>query len=244
MAINWTHFDSQLKQCRSTQGNIGLGMFPIWSLACDILPYDWVAYANMHWKMKLNMFDLDFGRIFSGCNEIFLRTIIGFRLSLINQKFDVNYGGGIFANGLNLPDLDSTFGFDRIKMKQNFWAIGPRVGIEPQLNLGKGWRFYASACATLDYSFFNVHQKEIYLKNVRFDCKHSPQGFRWIIDSTAGILWKTLCCHDHYALTFSLGWEYHIFFKQVEFRKDAFNLVSHDRNLSLNGLSISARFDF
>lgn len=244
VAINVTHFKTHLQQCRSTHGDIGLGMFPIWSLADDIIPFDWVSKAKMQWRLNLNLLDLDFGRTFSWCDQFFLRCIIGLRAAVIHQNLDVRYGGGIFANGLNLPALDSTFGYDVITMKNNFWAIGPRLGIEPQLNLMCGLRLYTSACATLNCGSFDVCQREVYLTDVRYDRSCSPHGVRWIVDATAGILWETFLCEGRYALMLALGWEYHHFFDQVEFKGDRFGKVSHDRDLSLNGLALSVRFDF
>lgn len=244
MTINWTRFHTSAQQCRSTQGNIGLGMFPIWSLADDIIPFDWVSTAKMHWNLTLNLVDLDFGRSFSWRDQFFLHLLMGIRVALIDQDLDVRYGGGIFANGLNLAALGSTFGYDSIDMKNNFWGFGPRLGIEPQLNLSKGLRLYAMACVTPDYGFFDVHQKEIYLQSIRYQRNCSNNGFRWMIDAAGGILWKTFCRERRYALTFALGWEYHIFFDQVELKGDRFGLVSDNRNLSLNGLAFSACFDF
>lgn len=244
MVLSWTHFDTSYQQSRSTDGDIGLGMFPIWSLSEDILPYDWVAGAKMHWKLKLNMLDIDFGRSFAFGKIFFLRPFAGLRTAWIDQEIDVKYSGGIFFNGLNVLELDTTFGPDFIFMKNNFLGIGPQLGIEPQVNLGMGLRIYGAACGTMAYGFFDVHQKETYLTNVRFDRHRYPQRLRWMIDASGGIMWKTFICAKRFALTFKLGWDYHIFFDQVEFKGDDFDLVSDDRNLSLNGLALSGRFDF
>ncbi len=244
MNINLTHFNTHAQQCRTTNENIGLGMFPIWSLADDIIPFDWVSKAKMYWNLNLNLLDLDFGRDFSWDNRWFLRPFFGLRAAWINQDLDVRYGGGIFANGLNLPALDSTFGYDAINMKNNFWGIGPRLGIEPQINLTRELSLYASACGTLNYGFFKVCQTETYLKSLRYQRNCCPRGFRWMLDAMGGISCKTFLCKERYALTYALGWEYHLFFDQVELAGDRFGLVSNDRNLSLNGLAFSVCFDF
>lgn len=242
-ALNWMHFTADAEQCKSTQGNIQFGMFPIWSLADDILPYDWVSVANMHWKLKLNVVDLDFGRNLNAC-PFFMRFLIGLRFAQINQHFKVRYGGGIFANGLDLPELDSTFGYDRISMENKFWGIGPRIGFEPELNLGCGFRFYAGAYGTMSIGSFDLDQKETYLKTVRFKCCSNPHKVRWIIDAASGIMWRAFSCCQQYAFTLAFGWEYHMFFQQMELTSDTFCLVSDNRNLSLNGTALSARFDF
>lgn len=244
MTVNWTHFNTHAHQKRTTHHDIQFGIFPIWSLADDILRYDWVADAKMHWELNLNLLDLDFGYAFCFGETFFLRPFAGLRSAWIDQDLDVRYSGGIFVNGLNLPALDSSCGPDKIDMKNNFWGIGPQLGIEPQVNLGKGFRLYGNACGTLEFGVFDIHQRETYLQTTRYNKHHHPWRFRWILDAGAGILWKTFCARDRFALTFKLGWEYHLFFDQNELKGDAFDLISNGRNLVLNGASFSARFDF
>jgi hypothetical protein len=79
---------------------------------------------------------------------------------------------------------------------------------------------------------------------VRFNHHHHPVKWRWILDADAGVMWETWICRERFALTFKFGWEYHLFFDQLELRGDQFGLVSDDRNLSLNGVAFSSRFDF
>lgn len=244
MSISWMRFGAHLKQQVTTHGDIGLGVFPIWSLADDILPFDWVSHANMQWKLKLNILDIEWGRTFWQCNQFVLRLPLGVRAACIHQHFNVGYGGGIFANGLNLAALDSTFGCDRINMKNNFWGIGPRLAVEPQLSLGKGFRLYATAAGTAACGIFHLAQKEVYLKTLRYQRNCCPVKIRWIVDATGGILWKRKFCDDQYALTCAFGWEYHLFLKQLELKGDRFGLVSCDRNLVLNGFAFTVNFDF
>ncbi|MBS0649379.1 MAG: hypothetical protein JSS10_09180 [Verrucomicrobia bacterium] len=244
VAVNWTHFNTDAHQKRSTHHDISRGMFPLWSLADDILPYDWVEEAEMHWELDLNLVDLDFGYALDWGKLFFLRPYAGLRSAWIDQDFDVSYSGGIFVNGLNLPALESSCGPDKVHMKNNFWGLGPQLGIEPQMTLGKGWRIYGNACGTLEYGVFSLRQKETYLETARYHRHRHPWRFRWIIDAGAGILWKTYCASDRLALTFKLGWEYHIFFDQMELKGDKFDLISDNRNLVLNGAAFSARIDF
>ncbi len=170
VALHWTHFNTHTTQHRSTHGNIGLGMFPIWSLSDDILPFDFVTKAKMRWNLNLNVLDLDFGRSFSWGKVFFLRPFAGLRAAWIYQHMHVEYGGGIFANGLNfnmlnLAALESTFGKDNIAMRNNFFGIGPQLGIEPQVNLGKGFRLYGSACGHRRLWFFRCPSKGNLFKN-------------------------------------------------------------------------------
>lgn len=242
VSVNWMHYYSKLRQHKSTGGDIEFGFFPIWSLSDDIIPYDWVSKAKLHWKLNLDLLDIDVGHSFCWCNCLF-RPYVGLRAAWINQDFHVKYGGGIFANGLNLFDLDTTFGFDRIKMKNDLAGLGPRIGLESTFNLGCGFGLYCNLSGDLVYGFMDVHQKEVYLKTVRYKAYHHPNGFKGIFDVMAGLSWGT-CFDDQYTLTFKLGWEYHYFFDLLGLKRDHFGLVSSNRDLSLNGVCFSTRIDF
>ncbi len=243
MAINWMLYTSSTKKVSDTHMEISQGMFPVWSLSDDIIPYDWVAFARMHWKLSINLLDLDFGRAFHwGC--FYLRPYAGLRSAWIDQDFDVEYGGGIFANGPDLYAMSNNAGFDTITMQNDYWGLGPRVGIEPQVNLGKGFRFYGNGSISYEFGFFYLLQDEVYLSYTRFHDKRKPVEFRWILDASAGLLWETFICQQRFALTFKLGWEYHLFFHQFQLKKDHYHIVPSDRDLVLNGGAFSARFSF
>jgi hypothetical protein len=129
-------------------------------------------------------------------------------------------------------------------MENNYWGIGPLLGIMPQFDLGKGWRIYASAAGSFTGGYFHLFQDEVYLTNTRFFKESYPLAGRWTLDTAAGISWATFLASEKYALTFNLGWEYHLFFHQFALQKDRFGLVPDNRDLSLLGGVFSARFDF
>ncbi len=243
VVLDWTFYNSDTTKKSSTRGEISEGMFPIWSLSDDIIPYDWVAFAKMHWSLNLNLIDLEFGRAFHwGC--FFLRPYAGLRTFWIDQDFNVFYGGGIFANGPDLYAMTNNAGYDSIHMENDYWGLGPRLGISPQLNLGKGFRLYGNAAGSFEGGYYHLVQNEVYLMHTRFNLRSHPVRFRWILDAEGGLLWETFIVKEQFALTFKLGWQYFIFFDQFALQKDQFGLVPEDNDLSLNGGAFSARFDF
>jgi hypothetical protein len=172
-----------------------------------------------------------------------LNPFLGVRSAWINQHGHVAYEGGMFLIGILLPGI-SLNGTDLIKMKNNYWGLGPRLGIAPRLIIGKGFSLNGEAAVSGLYGFFKILQKETYLDVTRFSHYEHLNRFRWIGDFSAGIQWKTLLGCERYALTFKADWETHIFWHQFELKKDEFGLVPKDRNLSLQGVTFSARFDF
>lgn len=243
MAVNWLLYNSSTRKRSSTNMNISEGMFPVWSLSDDIIPYDWIAFAKMNWSLGVNLLDLDFGYSWR-YKRLFLRPYVGLRSAWIDQDFDVQYGGGIFANGPDLYAMSNNAGYDSITMRNDYWGLGPRLGFEPQLNLGKGFRLYGNVSGSYELGYFYLLQDEVYLSFVRFHKRSQSFAARWILDAAAGFLWETFICKERFALTFKLGWEYHLFFHQFQLQKDQFGIVPDNRNLSLNGGAFSGRFSF
>lgn len=246
-SIEWTHYTSRLHQHISTNSNDltvtnPKGMFPIWSLSDDILAGDYVTSSNLHWKLALNLVDLEWGRHLR-CHRWDVRPFFGLRSGWIDQDIDIDYNGGIFFIAI-IQEGVSLNGTDTISMTNNYWGIGPRVGIDPQLILGQGFSLYADAAVSGLCGYFTLKQKENYLETERFHKSGHAVRFRWICDAAGGIEWKTFLDSDRFALAFKLGWEYHIFFHQMQLKTDEFHVVPHNKNLDVQGVILSGRFDF
>ncbi|HSW85893.1 MAG TPA: Lpg1974 family pore-forming outer membrane protein [Rhabdochlamydiaceae bacterium] len=240
---SWTHFTSHVSQHRSSHDSAFIGTFPIWSMADDVIAGDYVFESKLNWKFTINMIDVQFGRYLNVFHRLDLNPFFGLRSAWIKQHGDVVYEGGMFLIGIIEPGI-SLNGTDFIKMKNNYWGLGPRVGIAPRFIVWNGLSLNAEAAISGLYGFFKIHQKETYLDTIHFSNHEHLNRFRWIADFAAGVQWKVLFCDERYALTFKTDWEYHIFVHQFELKKDDFDLVPENRNLSTQGVTFSVRFDF
>lgn len=241
--LDWTHYETSIHQHRSVSSANGLeGMFPIWALSDDIIAGDYITDARLHWKINLNLVDIELGNSFSFFNYCDLRPYIGLRAAFVRQHASIHYRGGIFLLSI-LGEGISLEGTDHIHMKNDFWGVGPRIGIEPEYALGNGFSLYGDAAISGLIGVFSVKQKETYLGAERFSRHHHLTRFRWIGDLSAGVAWN-ICLFERYLLGLQLGWEYHIFFDQLELKRDKFGLVSGDRDLSVQGLTLTGKFDF
>lgn len=240
---SWTHFSSHVSQHRSTHDSAFLGMFPIWSLSEDVIPGDYVFESDLKWKLSISLLDLQFGRDLQVLKWLDLEPFFGLRSAWIRQSGIVLYEGGMFLIGILEPGI-SLNGTDQIKMRNNYWGMGPRTGIAPRIILGKGFSLEGNAAFSGLYGVFNVRQKETYLDTTRFYRHKHLNRFRWICDFSAGVQWKVPSHHQRYALTLKTDWEYHIFFDQFELKRDRFGLVSKNRDLYTQGVTFSGRFDF
>lgn len=243
VGASWTHYTSHLSQHKSSHGSAFLGMFPIRSLSDDIFEGDYVFDSQLKWKLIVNMLDVQFGRYFTVFHRLDLKPYCSLRNAWIKQHGRIAYQGGIFLIGILAPGV-SLNGTDLIKMKNNYWGMGPRIGIAPRLAIGKGFGLNADAAISALYGIFSIAQKETYLDKTRFSYHKHLDRFCFVGDLLAGVEWKAPFCNERYALTFKADWEYHIFSRQFKLRKDRFDLVSHHRDLSMQGLTFSTRFDF
>lgn len=232
LSLNWTHYHAFSHQQRGDPTDSFIGMFPIWSIGEDIIAGDHVSFGKMHWKLHLDLIDLKFARDFT-LGRFGLKPFISLTAGWINQDFDIQYTGGIFVSGI-----------DYIDMKNNYWGMGPTVGIDPRFYLGAGWSIYGSASICMLIGSFNEHQDETYLFSQRTHHQAHPFHLGWISDLGVGLSWKYLIYDNRYALTFKAGWEYLVLFNQNDLKQGQFHLVSHNRDLQLQGGTMSFRFDF
>jgi Legionella pneumophila major outer membrane protein precursor len=244
-ALDWTFYETTIHQKRNTNssGDDPEGMFPIWAIAPDIIAGDYVSLAELEGKLNLNVVDLDFNYAFYCGNCFVIKPHGGVRTAWINQHAHMVYAGGIFLLDIISGGV-SMRGADHVHLRNNFWGMGPRIGLKPELFLGNGFSLYGDAAISVLVAIFSIQQKEEYLSHERFEWKKHRTRARWVGDLSAGIAWKTFLCEEQNVLTLKLGWEYHIFFHQLELKGDAFHLVSHDRNLDVQGITLGSEIEF
>lgn len=249
IALDWTYYSTTIHQHQKTDSNDltnvnnQLGMFPIWALSEDTISGDYVSEAKLKWQITLNQIDLKCTQLQLCCHHFDFRPYVGLRAAFINQNARIKYSGGIFlyeiiAGGVNLN------GTDRIRMKNDFWGIGPKIGFEPRWNLCRSFSVFGNAGISGLIGVFDIHQKETYLGVERFSRHKHLVRLRWVGDLAAGIAWDTSFCDNKYLVRCQLSWEYHLFFHQLELKRDDFDLIPSNRNLEMQGVVLSANICF
>lgn len=226
------HYHSSTHGKRSTYNDPLLGMFPIWSLAEDTLPGDYVTSAEIKGRLTFDRLNLHGGYFFQSSEHFVVRTWVGIESAFIKQHYDVEYSGGIFSSGT-----------DYIHLKNNFWGIGPQVGIYPWVLLGRGWSFFGRASLSWLYGVFKVGQSETYLDAERYNKDHDLVKGSWSTDTEAGIQWKHPFYHNRFSFSTKLSWEYLVYFKQNQLTRDPYNKL-HGGGIQMQGAVLSIVFDF
>lgn len=216
------------------------------------------------WKLSLNILDLELGREFFVSKWMTVRPHIGLRSAWIQQKFKIEYeqvtvgdGTNFFAgNGSTAGTLSTLLPGareDLVNMKNNFWGIGLRGGLDTNWGLGAGFSLYGKLALAILWGHMHVNQKHtlhsgtttttLQITNV----KNNFQICRPTADLMLGVRWDTTFSDDSWGMGVNLGWEQHYFWSQNKtFRFDAGtgSLDEHDGDLSVSGAHVGLSFDF
>lgn len=200
----------------------------------------YASSAHAHWKMHLNMGDVELGRTCVAGKWLSIRPFIGIRGLVIDQDYDVVYKGGMVA-----PSDQ-----DKVSMDSDFWGVGIRTGFDSLWGLGKGISIYGNGSISLLSGNFDVHEREkleaIAIR--KFDAQRDIDNVVVTADLALGLQWDYLFSKNRYHFGVKFGWEFDLFFDQNQLfnfmstNPGAFN-CNHD-DLTFQGLTLGFRFDF
>jgi hypothetical protein len=202
-----------------------------------------VNFIGAKWKLKLDYVDFGLYRGFF-CHEcLFIGLQADLRSISIQQNYQTLNRGTVSAQ-------NTATSFIASKLKNNFYGIGPRLGLILKWNMGWDLSLFTSGGASVLYG------KNLLNTDAQF---HVPQGntrvFKYrdddfnshaATDFAIGLEWNP---HDLCALGWDLGfkltWEQHIFYSMNRFAEsEVLDFVSRHGDLSLQGLTIAADLSF
>lgn len=246
--LQWTHFSARTSQTKNTITNDAIdpnnlqGSFPIWALQSSTLSSDYISNSYLHWKLSLNLLDLNFDRMFH-VRRFCFKPFVGLRSAWIKQSFTIEYAGGIFSQTFISPG-NSINGQMDISMKNNYWGLGPRIGLTPSVLLGKGISIYGEGAISALMGTFRREQEGEYMGSSQFSISSRPFGLRWVLDAAGGLMYCTSLFANRYDLSVQIGYEFHDFYQQMGLERDQFHVASDNSNLSMQGVVANVRFDF
>ncbi len=246
---DWTWLISRAD--RDVRPNSGGNLFPTVVNVQEVEPVtSWFAHAD--WKTHLNIIDFELGRQFFVSKWLTLRPHFGLRTAWVNQNFKQRYNGIFNTQFPHQTDVTGTLHGEE---KCKFWGIGLRGGLNNQWGMGHGFSLYGDLAASLLFGRFHIDQNQhlnVSSGGVPVDALNWKDKFtacRAITDLAAGLRWGQYFDRDRFYLRIQAGWEQHLFFSQNQFNVFVSDFtpgltVSNQGDLSYNGLTISALFEF
>lgn len=194
------------------------------------------------WHLRLDQLDLDLGREFFVSKWLTLRPHFGLRTDWIRQKLQAEYDN--FVGTITTTDAEA-------KQKDHWYGIGLEGGLDTQWGLGCGWSLFGNLSAAILYGFHHIDfDTEDELTDFEFiDLDESYRVSHPVLDLSMGIRWDNMFYDDRLHLGLQVGWEHHVYFSQNQFpifvNDPSLGLfVSNQGDLTLQGWTFSARFDF
>ncbi len=268
----WTHFTGNASKdvVTSTSNTPSQTLFPTWS-AAEVVLGTLAGDGNLtatsldsHWKLKLDLIDLELGREFFAGRHLAVRPHVGLRGGWIKQNFDIQYAG---LTGAAVTTA-FTGTLDDIEMKNDFKGIGVRTGLDTEWNVGCGFCFFGDAAISILYGRYNISQQEtvgddlfLAADTVILSTTDSFNDSKAITDLALGIRWcpDMSCWCTASRLLLSAGWEHHMFFNQEQLKRvstvnttltsgiNTDNYTTYVReagDLSTQGVTISLRWEY
>ncbi len=232
LGLYWTSFDG--KAAGRQDASVGKGSFPALAIAPGTLAGDYASSAKMKWKLKANLLDItaEYNLLWMRWCWFSLVPTFGIRNVWLRQTGHVEYNGGTYNAG---PD--------QVTLRNNFYGIGPRVGIYPIFELPAGFRLYANLAAAGFVGWFDVVQKETFIATPLATFHQHSNGWKWNGDVSGGVIWEALINRDSMRLMLNLALD-SLFFPDQNQLHQGPQAVNSGNLLYLWGLNISAHLGF
>lgn len=234
----WTRFRTKASDSIPTTDGLVLTEF----FAGFVVNNDTGLSGKIKWNIHYDMFDWELGYNCCLTENLFLRPFIGVKGGWIDQSIDSSWD-----NSRLLPNFTTIFYSSTEDLKNDFWGVGPSVGVNSKWNLG--------CCCTSFFSLFgdvstavmwgNWRCKDVYTNSIPEDTcinlKDSPLG-AWMIRGFFGIGWESDFCNESFRFSTQLGYEMQLWLNQL--RIPTFQLLRLHGDLTLQGGTLRFRFDF
>ena len=211
--------------------------------------------ASAHWHYRFDVWDLDLGREFLVSKFLALKPYIGARTAWINQNYNLKFLAHNFPTPIiqNPGDIGRQVG---VRMKNDLWSIGGKVGLDTKWLLGKGFSLYGvGAFSVLEGWYKTRYRLNDQKPGVSLIQLVGPigigadpyEGFFVVTkrlhtivtmaDLGIGFGWEKSICKERACLSIKVGYDQSIFFGVSQFMNPQydFSLVQLFPNYPLEG---------
>lgn len=192
--------------------------------------------AKVNWWLHFDDADLSIQKSYFLSRSFSLSPFAALRSTWINQKLVAHY----FAPATVNPNVDQTG-------KNDFWGIGPKVGVSSRWFAGPHWNFFGSCAGSLLYGEFDVRSKTFINGNRVTNLNADLHRIVPTVQASLGFGWE-MNFLKHYHIAANVAYEAQYWWRQNELYSYS-NIATpilrrFGEDLGLHGLTINALFDF
>ncbi|HEY4255044.1 MAG TPA: Lpg1974 family pore-forming outer membrane protein [Chlamydiales bacterium] len=229
--VNWMYIQNKAQGHKSTDTT--KGFFPVLSLDPRLEKTDYITAATQNWRLNFNAAEIGVSYPWKARLGLHLKPHAALKVAFVDQTAVANYGGGIFSEGL-----------DELLIKNNFWGIGPAIGLMPVVQFPMGFSLVGDLSASALAGRLFVKQRESYLTSTLYSERGFHSRLCWTLDAKLGLGWQTESFYKALVMAVQLGWEWHTLYDQTHLPQSQFGFFSRSEDLVLQGAYLSATLGF
>jgi hypothetical protein len=183
------------------------------------------------WKLDFDVVDVLGAYNYQLGSCFILRPYGGVRGARIDQKLH----NGVFSDETVFTSTDE--GVTIFRNKQDFWGVGPVIGLEGDVEVGCGLSLYANGSVSWLYgrSHVKVFDETQTIDTIDIASNHKHHNaVITALDAELGIRWSTYMCELPFVVQFGL--EHHQYYN--------YNRISRCGDLSFDGFNFSIGLGF
>ena len=190
--------------------------------------------ASGKWDCKYNMMDAHLAKPYHVSRMLIFNPHFGLRGGWINQTLSADF------DDFTQTSTSRTL----FHGKNNFWGIGPRVGIDTSWLLGCEWKLFCNVAASVLAGTFNTAQKVDYPSS-NLSSRSFTHDFNMNVpnfDVAVGFDWGFYFFDKKYYLDLMGGYEFQVWWDQFNLKN--LNLGNATQgNFTLNGFTFKMQLD-
>lgn len=235
LALTWTHYHTKASasgasllpddEIISTTPIDYTVFVPYWERIAGVFPDS----ARSRWSFDLDLVDLEFGHKYYVSSCFVLRPHIGLRGGRIDQGYHVASEASRSGEAPIIGAFDNFI--SEVHAKNDYRAIGPRIGIDLELNLGCGFAVVGQAAGSVLFGKTERHAREEFTAFTDVGTISTGDSFdyrvngsnnrlsRTITDLAIGVKWDhCVCwCNSYHPVSLAVLWEHHAYYDFNDF---------------------------
>lgn len=191
--------------------------------------------ASIDWKFYFNTVDLEFGHTFKIDQRLNLRPFLGIKTAIINQDIHTHWHQPS-TTILGIPIPITTFSSATENLKNDFWGIGPSIGLNttwPIYKVSKGsFNIFGNVSGALLWGYWKF--KDVYRNNTPASIAinlNNINGAATMARGMLGIEWASYFSKT--SINIRLSYEAQVWFNQMQYY--SFNMGRLNNLMSLQG---------
>lgn len=191
-----------------------------------------IVSASQSWKLHMDLLDWELGRGYYVGKKLTFRPFFALRGAWIRQNIDADY---------SVAELDHPL--VSLDKKSRSWAVGPRAGLYTDWLFCDGFRLFGNGAGDILFTrYTTLRDKGVSEDTSTTINQTNLNTVRTHLDLELGLGWGTYFDCNNWHIDLSAGYNFQVFFNQNVFRQ--YEVLRTSGNLYLQGLTVTARFDF